>query len=306
MRFRLVIGALVAALAAVLAPATAHAQYAFTQILVPGAVATAAYGINNLGQIVGDYSAGGRSVGFLYSNGTYTTIDVPGSGNTYVQDVNDAGQIVGYYAGATNLRGFLYSGGVYTTIDVPGAQQTSVFGINDLGQMVGWYVADNLAHGFLYDHGTFTTLGFQFGADINDVGLIVGDRVLPVTPSHGMLDDHGVLTQFDPPGSVDTRARGNNAAGEIVGYYSDPGLRATHGFVYARGAFITLDVPWPQSTYAQSINDAGQIVGRAAGLSSFDVGFLATPITAAPEPATWVLVTTGLLATAALARGRRA
>ena len=56
------------------------ATYSFTQIDVPGAITTAASGINDSGQIVGYYypSAGGE-FGFLDIGGSLTQIDVPGS-----------------------------------------------------------------------------------------------------------------------------------------------------------------------------------------------------------------------------------
>jgi uncharacterized membrane protein len=63
---------------------------------------TSAISINNLGQIVGSYSApsinGAVPNGFLYSNGGYTTIDDPlGTSGTVATGINDLGQIVGYY-----------------------------------------------------------------------------------------------------------------------------------------------------------------------------------------------------------------
>ena len=66
----------------------------------PGNTYTQALGINNAGQIVGSYLAGGSGslIGYLFSGGTYTTFTGPsGSVLTSPTDINDAGQIVGSY-----------------------------------------------------------------------------------------------------------------------------------------------------------------------------------------------------------------
>jgi probable HAF family extracellular repeat protein len=52
----------------------------YTTISFPDSISTCARGINQSGQIVGDYEQpGGGDNGFLYSDGTYTTLDVPGA-----------------------------------------------------------------------------------------------------------------------------------------------------------------------------------------------------------------------------------
>ncbi|HLJ98264.1 MAG TPA: PEP-CTERM sorting domain-containing protein [Gemmataceae bacterium] len=83
----------------------------FMTLSVPGASLTDAWGINNLGQVVGVYSNNLQGLpdhGFLYNDGTYTTFDVPGSISTEARGINDNGQIVGYYTDtAGNEHGFL-------------------------------------------------------------------------------------------------------------------------------------------------------------------------------------------------------
>jgi uncharacterized membrane protein len=75
---------------------------------VPGATGTYAWGINNSGQIVGGYSAGGRGHGFLLDvDGSYTTLDVPGATSTDAYGINDAGQIVGSWEAGDISHGFL-------------------------------------------------------------------------------------------------------------------------------------------------------------------------------------------------------
>src|SRR5579871_1724139 len=54
-----------------------------TQIDVPGAASTFAFGINNDGEIVGRYKLNGVIHGYLDINGQFTTIDVPGAADTW-------------------------------------------------------------------------------------------------------------------------------------------------------------------------------------------------------------------------------
>ena len=137
----------------------------FTTLDVPGATATAAFGINAAGQIVGQYAdAGGRFHGFLLSGGSFTTLDAPGATLTLALGINDAGQIVGEYEASGRIHGFLLNGGTFTTIDPPGSTFTDALGINNAGQIVGLYSdAGGRTHGFLAtpvpEPGSLTLLG---------------------------------------------------------------------------------------------------------------------------------------------------
>jgi probable HAF family extracellular repeat protein len=229
--------------------------FSFTQIDVPGAFFTEAFGINDAGQIVGDFGiiAGGTH-GFLDTGGSFTQIDVPGAGVTEAHGINDAGQIVGRFSGPGE-QGFLTNnaGGSFTQIDVPGAFFTVAYGINDAGQIVGTF-EDSTAviHGFLTNNagGSFTQIdpGGTDARGINDAGQIVG-----IAGDHGfLLDTGGSFIQIDVPDASFTQAFGINDAGQIVGRFSDStGVHDVHGF-------------------------------------------LATPVPAVPEPSTLVLLSVGI------------
>ena len=79
-------------------------SYTFTTIDV-GVIATQAYGINDGGQIVGQFrvpTSGGYQ-GFLRdTNGTVTTFEVPDSWASFAFGINTAGQIVGAVQFATS------------------------------------------------------------------------------------------------------------------------------------------------------------------------------------------------------------
>jgi probable HAF family extracellular repeat protein len=245
---------------------------AFTTIEAPGSLAlSAAIGINDRGQIVGESDLGGSGArGFLYSNGAFDTINVPGSFTTSANGINNRDQIVGTYViDASNpvqipALGFLYADGVFSTIAVPGSAATKVNGINDSGQIVG----------------TFT----------NDF-----------RSTHGFFDDKGVFTTIDVPGRFFTVAAGINNRGQIVGSFSDASGFA-HGFLYAYGVFTTMDIPGALSTGLNGINDRGQIVGQSIDASNHGFSFVATPI---PEPASALLAALGLGSIGVLIRRRR-
>jgi hypothetical protein len=110
-----------------------------------------AYGINDVGQIVGLYwDPSGRDNGFLLTQGVFTTIAVPGTLYTEPWDINNHGEIVGTYYDTSNVSGFVLSNGRYDRIRYPGAAATWALGINDAGEITGYYEdAAGKRHGFV-------------------------------------------------------------------------------------------------------------------------------------------------------------
>ena len=134
------------------------ADYTFTTLDDPAGTATDISGINNLGQVVGSYSAGGLNHGFLYTDGAYMTLDDPlatggTSPGTTANGLNDAGEVVGFYQAANgNTDGFLYTptGGFTTVNDPLAVGDSEIYGINNSGEIAGvYYDANNKGHGFL-------------------------------------------------------------------------------------------------------------------------------------------------------------
>lgn len=84
----------------------------FKNIDVPGAVFTAASGINESNEIVGIYKAVAAQLqgshGFLLRDGQYTTVDFPGATGTVLYQINDSGDLAGTYQDASgNNHGFV-------------------------------------------------------------------------------------------------------------------------------------------------------------------------------------------------------
>jgi probable HAF family extracellular repeat protein len=163
-----------------------------SSISVPKSDLTEATGINDAGDVVGDYRSTTDGVfhGFLFRNGLFTTF----GSDLGAHDINNTGQIVGCYALCSH--GFLLSGAAFTSIDVPGAVSTQATGINDAGQIVGNYYDGTTLHGFIYDGTTFTTIDAP-GAfltsifRINNAGTIVGYYAVETAP--GVYEDRAFV-----------------------------------------------------------------------------------------------------------------
>jgi uncharacterized membrane protein len=88
----------------------------YTQVDFPGAVSTDLNGINDVGDIVGDYTLDGSTYhAFLLQSGTFTSFDVPFPGAPLVgaTGINNNGQIIGTYGANDNTT--FYSFGFLTS-----------------------------------------------------------------------------------------------------------------------------------------------------------------------------------------------
>jgi probable HAF family extracellular repeat protein len=253
--------------------------YTYITIDVPGAMETAAWGINENGQVVGiAWGHTGNPHGFLKDGTTYTTFDAPGSLNTTAFAVNNNGQIVGLFTDATAMRnyGFLKDGPTFTTIDIPGATETAATGINTAGQIVGyWQDANRRYHGFPKDGETFTLFNGLRPWGINDNGQIVGE-----VGTAGFLMDGATFTTITVPDSTTTIAFAINSEGQVVGQFAD-GTR-NYGFLKDGPTFTTIDIPDSTIVQATGINASGQIVGAFSENIAGSHGFLATPVDTTP------------------------
>ncbi|MGB9368449.1 MAG: cadherin-like domain-containing protein, partial [Xanthobacteraceae bacterium] len=235
----------------------------FTTIADPLGPTPSATGINNAGQIVGNFydnnwQFDGAGLlyenGFLYSAGTFTTITnmtVPAGGTTpksILQNINEAGEAVGYRENSspvihglvTNDFGFIYSGGTFQSFSWPNSSnsilpatssntgQLFFEGINDSDQIVGYYNTSNNSPG------------------------PPPDFAIPKPVYVGFIYQNGTTQQIGPAG---TQPFGINNTGQVVGQFGP------HGFLYSDGNFSLFDDPYASSTTARDINNNGLIVG---------------------------------------------
>jgi probable HAF family extracellular repeat protein len=198
-------------------------------------VRTYAYGINNLGEVVGYYTNNSNPNGFVYSNGTYISFNDPlGSAGTWARGINDKQQVVGYYVDVNGkTHGFEYNisnGGSYASLDDPlGTEGTFATGINNAGQIVGYYFDSNgLNHGFLYSGGSYVTIddpAGQLGTSangINNLGQIVGSYVDVAGNTHGFRASTETPPAVTPVSSNVSATHGQSFAASSLFTASDP------------------------------------------------------------------------------------
>ena len=295
-------------------PDASAIDFTYAPIVVPGGTATAAYGINNAGQIVGSVDTTTGTQAFVDSGGTFTTFAAPGADQTIAMGINNSGQVVGRASDGTNpTQGFLYSGGTLTTINNPTGtgEYLEASGINDGGQIVGFFETSGNSTGFhgyvLRPDGTFSFLDVPdststFANGINNAGQIVGRFYdSPGSLQHGFLYSGGVYSPFNGPGSMSsiTEITGINNAGQIVGTFYDG--TTTRSFLYSNNAFSIITVPGSALTVVSGINDAGQLVGTIF-TGGGPEGFVASPV---PLPTSLLLFTSGLMGLRILLSRRR-
>jgi hypothetical protein len=81
---------------------------------------TSLFGLNDRGQIVGQYSDSSCH-GLLLDGDAFTTIDIPDAlFATGAADINDRGQMIGFYDGMTGI-GQCASQGASTNVCAPGS-----------------------------------------------------------------------------------------------------------------------------------------------------------------------------------------
>lgn len=242
----------------------------FLALRHPGSNYTFAFGLNNLGMIVGEYiDPAGTPYGFVFSAGKFTTISYPGSVATQAQGINDLGEIVGSYGVTFGFfQGFSLENGVFSQISYPGSVETFATGINNLGETVGFYYDQNIQlHGFLYSGGVYTAIDppnsmHTFLGGINSSGEIVGSYCTstPCTQSISFIYKNGIFTDFNF--ALPNQLLGINTQGFLSGYF-DPGPGREIDFVYDpnSGKIIGFDIGGSIDTAAYGINDTCSVAG---------------------------------------------
>jgi probable HAF family extracellular repeat protein len=218
---------------------------------------TAAWGVNNSGEVVGTgYLNSSSFHAFLYSGGKMVDLGPPGSYQASAVAINNSGQIVGsYYLTSGKSGQFLYSNGKITTLPVPsGSSSVSAFAINDSGEITGAIYPSSgaPAHAASYNNGVWSDLGAISGAlastakAINISGQIVGTAVFR-------------QTQYHPP-----------KPGKHVPFISTSKGLVDLNTLIPSGTGFTL-------TDAVSINDSGQILCDADNASGSEHAVLLSP-----------------------------
>lgn len=275
-------------------------------ITPPNGVFAQAWGINNLGDVVGDVMFCDQSNGncnnsftraFVYNSkkNTYNILGTLGGRDSRAFAINDFGQVTGYSFIATSgsvEHAFIFRDGTFTDIGaVFGSADTLALSINNYGQVAGYASSNTFSRGaFLYDSGSF--LFFEpsgIARDVNNRGELVGNFGGNDDGSgRAFLYTHGARLDIGNLGGTFARANAVNNLGHVVGvtgpsWFVSEGQKA---FIYdssvAGSVMKDLNTMVPAVAgrvlaEATDINDAGQIVANGK-LNGEDHGFLLTPM----------------------------
>lgn len=281
---------------------------------LPGANATYANSINNVGQVVGSSGLLGNSNsnrafvwqdGIMSSLGTLPASICTGCYYATANDINDQGQVVGNLVSSLlgpYQLGFVWANG--TLIDTISSYLiTDADAINNAGQVIASSGGRSSVVASVWNNGTLTALdrpqgittrdlSYAYVKDINNVGQIVGlfsVMFFVSTPRIDTLLWDGntgtILDNFD--GNVFS-ANSINDSTQVVGA-SRSNNSTTYASLWEDGELFDLNTLIPADSgwelvSASKINNKNQIVGTGK-INGESRGFLLTPeAKSVPEP----------------------
>jgi len=276
-------------------------NYVITDLGAVGGSSSAAFGINELGQVTG--ISMNRS--FLWTpavpNGTTGSLQnlgvLPGGFYSNGLGVNAKGQVIGEsYIRAEPYnyrRAFLWSpmtpngsSGTMQDLGTLGGTSSSGYSVNDSGKTVGWSntTGDLRTHAFLYD-GTMQDLGTLGGLtswaySINNSGQVVGWSNTTISGTeydleHAFLYD-GTMHDLGTLGGTHSNAYSINDSGQVVGSSSVTGSSSYHAFLWtptmpnaSSGMMQDLGTLGGSGSTAYDINSSGHVTGESPGVGEF-------------------------------------
>ncbi len=245
-----------------------------------------AYGINNLGQVVGSGNLGGASApnAFLWENGSMSYLgDLPGGvERSEAFAINDAGRIVGWgYNDVASTRAVMWENGtIYELGDLPGGSpEARALDVNASGNIVGWSSTSPSIQATMWEGDTLsgvaggspTTYANSIAYAINDRNQVVGS--VPWASGLGnravLWDSDGTVTELGAIGVINDVSQANdiNNLGLIIGNSKIDlagGAFVTHAAMWDNGNIIDLgdlSADTEVRSDALGVNDNGLVVG---------------------------------------------
>jgi probable HAF family extracellular repeat protein len=266
-----------------------------------GNIASEPYGINDSGQIVGefDHDEDLDTHAYLFHAGQLRdlTADTKHGGTAHA--INNHGQIVGsiYGPGGYGLggRAFLFDQGRLQDLGSLGGDNSDALALSPSGQFIvgSSRVPWHEGHAFIVIAGTMQDLNVLVGDDalaaaglrtlqvatgVNDRGQIVGralslqgrETAFLLMPGPPMLlpptppppPPVYTLTFLGSLGGPNSTTHAINQSGQIVGE-ADTAAGLGHAFLYSAGQMHDLEPFAKYHSCANGLNDAGDIVGEA-------------------------------------------
>ena len=269
-------------------PAEAQ-NYTVTDLGTFGGPRSAAFSINNFGEVAGfAETVDGRYQAFVYTGGALFNLGTLGGADSYAYRISDSGLVIGRANNAdgknrafvTILNGSMFD---ISSLDSRlGGSFSVALGINGLGQVIGYFhtADEHMASQnrvFLYSNSQVTDLGTFGGEDgivtaINDSGQMVGsygtESKADYAERTAFLYTAGKVINLGTLGGKVTVATDLNNNAQVVGY-SQTRRGDYHACIYSSGTLTDVGVlPGGSHSLAYGINNSGQVVGASDSAKS--------------------------------------
>lgn len=276
---------------AALAAGASAQQYTAVELGTLGGAGASAYGVNDLGMVVGASLTESEALhAFVWENGVMTDLGtLEGGDASEAFSVNNSGVIVGRSRNASGVDRpvrWTRAGGAWKIEDL--GTFGGAFGwatrINASGQITGYAsLSTGPYHAFLWTNGSMLDLGtlsytgnlaYSQGLGLNDAGQTVGFAYKVLGgPEHGFFHDGGKQLDITPvePSAL---AQGHSVTGDgfIAGYISAPSTGgAFRAAVYdptTKNWNLIDPLPGTSEGFAYDISESRLVVG-----TSFSLGF---------------------------------
>jgi len=261
-------------------------SFQYTGLGTLGGPGSAAFGMNDNGQVVGWSNVSGAGVcndhlcrnAFVWDGAVMTDLGlIFGDEESVARAINNAGRIVGtserdVIAGSGTFHGVKWDSGVLAALPDLGQGQSFALDVNESGQIVGHtqnpatnrdtvVVWDGIA---LADIGASEPHQYSRGHGISDGGIVVGMAWNLFSPNDAILYDGigwnqiGGFGQFQNAEAFDV-----NDAGFAAGHMAFPS-GSWHACIWTGGAAIDAGtLPGLDTGELFSVNDDGHAVGRS-------------------------------------------